>query len=114
VAAVHTQASPLLLIRLCSHSHFHRIINDQIHELIESLAHVVSLITCCKERKGSYSNLSLYPECQLLVEPNRNRRSLLQKLEDEVNWRKQRLASTSTACSAGHDGHATWKIVKRT
>lgn len=49
-----------------------------------------------------YPDLSLYAESKLLVKPDRDCRPLLKKLEDEMNRRKQGLASGSTASTTGH------------
>lgn len=57
--------------------------------------------------KGTtYSNLAFYPERKLLVEPNRYRRSLLEKLEDEMNRGKQRLPRSCRIISSA--GHGVW------
>lgn len=55
---------------------------------------------------ATYSNLAFYPERKLLVEPNRYRRSLLEKLEDEMNRGKQRLSRGGRVISSA--GHCEW------
>ena len=89
-----TQLSPALPLRLCCLLNLHRIIDNEIHELVESLflvslpsflcgsssspSDVSSLILSrnlhSRIGKGkvvhAYSNLPLNPNSQLLVQPN--------------------------------------------
>jgi len=56
-------------VLLCALLHLHRIVDDQVHELIET------------------ADLSLDAHAQLLEEPDLHCRVLLEELEDEVDGR---------------------------
>ena len=63
---------------LCALLDFHRIVDDQVHELVEA------------------ADLALDAHAQLLVEPDLHGAVLLQELEDEVDWRQEDLVATSS------------------
>jgi hypothetical protein len=71
---------PILWVRvlLCALLDFHRLVDNQVHELVET------------------ANLSLYAHAQLLEEPNLHCRVLLEELEDEVDWRQEDFVATSS------------------
>lgn len=72
-------------ILLCALLHFHRIINDQVHELVES------------------ADFALDAHAQLLVQPDLHGAVLLQQLEDEVDrWEEDFVAASALAM--GHCG----------
>ena len=83
--AVHTEFSPAAIgsilrvgIVLSALLDLHRIVDDQIHELVEA------------------ANLALNPHTQLLIEPDLHRGVLLQEFEDEVDWRQKDLVAASS------------------
>lgn len=82
---VHTEFSPAAIgsvlwvgIVLCALLDLHRIVDDQVHELVET------------------ANLSLDTHTQLLIEPDLHRGVLLQEFEDEVDWRQKDLVTASS------------------
>jgi len=82
---VHTEFSPAAIgsvlwigVVLCALLDFHRIVDDQVHELVEA------------------ADLALDAHAQLLVEPDLHGAVLLQELEDEVDWRQEDLVATSS------------------
>ena len=85
------------------------IVDDEVHELVESLL-LVSLGALSSDLqfpppliyRRAYSNLSLDSDRQLLVQPDLNRRVLLQQLEDEVDRWEKDSASTTSAWTSGH------------
>lgn len=48
--------------------------------------------------KVTYPDLPLYPECQLLIQPDRDSTALLQQTENEVNGSQQRLTASHGEC----------------
>jgi hypothetical protein len=62
---------------------FHRIVDDQVHELVES------------------PDFALDALAQLLEEPDLNGRMLLEELEDEVDGREEHFVAAS-ALASGH------------
>ena len=62
---------PILRVRvlLCALLHLHRVVDDQVHELVET------------------ADLSLNAHAQLLEQPDLYGRVLLEELEDEVDGR---------------------------
>lgn len=82
---VHTEFSPAAIgsvlwvgIVLCALLDLHRIVDDQVHELVEA------------------ANLSLDTHTQLLIEPDLHRGVLLQEFEDEVDRRQKDLVAASS------------------
>lgn len=71
---------PILRVRvqLCALLHLHRIVDNQVHELVET------------------ADLSLNSHAQLLEEPDLYGRVLLEELEDEVDWRQEDFVATSS------------------
>lgn len=83
--AAHTEFSPAAIgsvlwvgIVLCALLDLHRIIDDQVHELVEA------------------ANLSLDTHTQLLIKPDLHRGVLLQEFEDEIDWRQKDLVAASS------------------
>jgi predicted methyltransferase len=73
---IHTEFSPATIgsilwvgIVLCALLDFHRIVDDQVHELVEA------------------ADFALDAHAELLIEPDLYGAVLLQELEDEVDWR---------------------------
>lgn len=82
---VHTEFSPAAIgsvlwvgVVLCALLDLHRIVDDQVHELVEA------------------TNLSLDTHTQLLIEPDLHCGVLLQEFEDEVDWRQKDLVAASS------------------
>lgn len=104
-----TQLSSALTLSLCCLLNLDGIVDDEVHELVKSL-----LLVNFGARsphlqfpppliyRRAYSNLSLNSDRQLLIQPNLNRRVLLQQLEDEVDWWEKDSASTPSAWTSGH------------
>jgi hypothetical protein len=68
---------------------FHRIVNDQVHELVEA------------------TDFALDAHAQLLEEPDLNSAVLLQQLEDEVDGREKHFVAAS-ALASGHGCEGLW------
>lgn len=57
---IRTEFSPLLLICLCSQSYFDRVVDHEVHELVESLepgAHMISSMQQISDRDAISFNL---------------------------------------------------------
>ena len=73
-----TKLSPALLCCFRRLLDLHRVVNNQVHELVEALESYISTETyICERLDGTDSNSSLNSDRQLLVEPDLNSRVLL-------------------------------------
>jgi len=78
--------APLLWRVLLGQRDLDRVVNDEVHELVEA------------------SELALDAHAEVLVQPYGNGSTGLEKLEDEVDWREKDLSSTATSASC-HVGY---------
>jgi len=62
----------------------------------------------------TYADLAFYTERELLIKPDRHRRALLKEPEDEVNWRKKRLAPSSVSATGHCDPGSSWRESRST
>ncbi|EFE42993.1 5-formyltetrahydrofolate cyclo-ligase, putative [Trichophyton verrucosum HKI 0517] len=102
-----TKLSPGLFLRLRSQLDLDRVVHHEVHELVKALVNrQLQLQLQLQSRPpgvepSAYPYLPFYAHCQLLVQPYRDRRPLLQELEDEMDRSQQRLRAASLS-SAGH------------
>lgn len=99
-----TQWPPLALLGLCWQPDLDRIVNDKVHELIESLEESASSVTIVD--RSTHPDLPLDAKRELLIKPDTDGGALLEELEDEMDGREQGLASSSRVSSAGHGEQA--------
>lgn len=74
--------------------HFHGIVNDQVHELIEALRAKELVEDAAFKGTQAYPDLPLEAEGQLLVQPDADCLALLQQAENEVDRGQQCLAAS--------------------
>ena len=72
--------------------------HNQVHELIEPLG-TLSALLHPSDNRASYPDGANDADRQLLVEPDLDRRALLQEPEEEVDWGQQNPATATTSAS---------------